>query len=123
MLLLAFSALPFGYKAGSFTALLPRFAMVLREDPDAVLTFFRFFEFEKGLGMVLAKPTSAALMGGRVRVEGYDLLRWQRIVLFVGDFLVGSSFRASYGSLGDRIDELDTRAEIKTSFFNRTDHQ
>ncbi|KAL2066173.1 hypothetical protein VTL71DRAFT_2244 [Oculimacula yallundae] len=85
-------ALLFGFTAGSFEALFPRFATALTEDPDAELTFFGFFEFQRGLGMVLAGPVSAALVGGHVNVEGYGVEMYRGIVIFVGVCLVVCSF-------------------------------
>lgn len=92
MLHLCFFALLFGFMAGSFEALFPRFATALTDNPAAELTFFGFFEFERGLGMVLAGPISSALLG-RVVIEGdYGVEKYKRIILFVGSVLFICSF-------------------------------
>ncbi|PVH83628.1 MFS general substrate transporter [Cadophora sp. DSE1049] len=92
MLHLCFFALLFGFMAGSFEALFPRFATALTDNPAAELTFFGFFEFERGLGMVFAGPISSALIG-RVVIEGdYGIEKYKGIILFVGSVLLVCSF-------------------------------
>jgi MFS family permease len=59
--LLLFSMI-FGFLGGSFESLFPRFATAMTSDPDAEITFYGFFEFERGLGMVLAGPISSVLV-------------------------------------------------------------
>ncbi|KAH6718038.1 major facilitator superfamily domain-containing protein [Leptodontidium sp. MPI-SDFR-AT-0119] len=92
MLHLCILALLFGFTAGSFEALFPRFATALTDNPSAELTFFGFFEFQRGLGMVLAGPISSALIGRVVIEEGYGIERYKGIILFVGSVLVVCSF-------------------------------
>ncbi|KAH7370445.1 major facilitator superfamily domain-containing protein [Rhexocercosporidium sp. MPI-PUGE-AT-0058] len=92
MLHLCFFSLLFGYMAGSFEALFPRFATALTDNPSAELTFFGFFEFQRGLGMVLAGPISSALIGRVVIEEGYGIEKYKGIILFVGSILFVCSF-------------------------------
>ncbi|KAH7417975.1 major facilitator superfamily domain-containing protein [Cadophora sp. MPI-SDFR-AT-0126] len=92
MLHLCFFALLFGFMAGSFEALFPRFATALTDNPAAELTFFGFFEFERGLGMVLAGPISSALIGSVVIVGDYGIEKYKGIILFVGSVLLLCSF-------------------------------
>ena len=92
MIHLCFFAFLFGFMAGSFEALFPRFATALTDNPAAELTFVGFFEFERGLGMVLAGPISSALIG-RVVIEGdYGVEKYKGIILFVGSVLLVCSF-------------------------------
>jgi hypothetical protein len=78
----------YGFLAGSFESLFARFATASTDNPAVELTFY---EFERGLGMVLAGPISSALMETLVDARLYGLLKYQEIVLFVGSALfVGS---------------------------------
>ena len=91
MLDLCIFSLLYGYLAGSFESLFPRFATALTDNPAAELTFYGIFEFERGLGMVLAGPISSGLIGTLVDSRSYGLLKYQDTILFVGSaFLIGS---------------------------------
>lgn len=63
----------------------------MTEDPDAEITFYGFFEFERGLGMVLAGPFASVLLGETVEVGVYGLGMYMGIVMFVGSVLFVSS--------------------------------
>jgi hypothetical protein len=90
---LSFFATAYGFLAGSFESLFPRFATAVTEDADAEITFYGFFEFERGLGMVLAGPIGSILVQ-RFKDEstdGYAGGRYVGIVIFVGVSLGVSS--------------------------------
>jgi len=91
MLSLCFFAICYGFLAGSFEALFPRFATAMTEDPDAELTFYGLFEFERGLGMVLAGPVSSVLVENFAFGVGFGLGKYMGLIIFVGSTLFVSS--------------------------------
>lgn len=89
-------SLVYGFLAGGFESLFPRFATALTDDPDAELTFYGMFEFERGVGIVLAGPLCSVLIGNSLDLTTYGVGRYEGIVLFVGTAL----FVTSLGGLG-----------------------
>ncbi|RDW77830.1 hypothetical protein BP6252_05883 [Coleophoma cylindrospora] len=96
--LVIFSLL-FGFMAGGFESLFPRFATALTKDPDTELTFYGMFEFERGVGIVLAGPICSGLMQNEVDLTDYGVGRYKSIVLLVGTALLVTSL----GGLGWRF--------------------
>jgi hypothetical protein len=92
MLTLSFFAISYGFLAGSFESLFPRFATALTDDPDAESTFYVLFEFERGLGMMLAGPISSVLIKRFAEGGGYGMAKYAGIVVFVGSALFVSSW-------------------------------
>lgn len=68
------------------------------EEPRAALTTFGVFVFCQGVGNVLARPESAALLNEGVERDGYGLLRFKSMVVFTG-----SSMLVSAASVGIRL--------------------
>jgi uncharacterized protein YjeT (DUF2065 family) len=81
-------ALLYGFFAGGFESLFPRFATALTDDPEEELTFYGLFEFQRGLGMVLAGPVSGLLIKSVVNVQMYGLEKYGHVVLITGTALI-----------------------------------
>jgi hypothetical protein len=92
MLDMCLFAICYGFLAGSFESLFPRFATAMTDDANAELTFYGFFEFERGLGMVLAGPISSILIQKVADGTGYGMGKYMGVVLFVGSALFVSSW-------------------------------
>jgi hypothetical protein len=92
MLTLSLFSISYGFLAGSFESLFPRFATALTDSPDAELTFYGLFEFERGLGMVLAGPISSVLIKQFGEGNGYGMGKYAGIVVFVESTLFVSSW-------------------------------
>lgn len=84
--LLAFSII-YGWFAGGFVILWPKFGGILSEDPGAV---FSMMAFGKGVGNILTGPISAPLMSGPV-MSGYGLNRFEPLILYLGSMMLVSS--------------------------------
>lgn len=84
--LLAF-ALIYGWFAGGFVILWPKFGSILSEDPGPV---YSMMAFGKGIGNILTGPLSSPLMEGDVR-PGYGLNRYEPLILYLGSMMLVSS--------------------------------
>lgn len=85
-MLLAFSVI-YGWFAGGFVILWPKFGGILSEDPGAV---YSMMAFGKGIGNILTGPISAPLMRGPVHL-GYGLNRFEPLILYLGSMMLVSS--------------------------------
>lgn len=81
---LCFFTIFYGFLGGGFESLFPRFVTALTKDAAAELLFYGLFEFERGLGIVLAGPVSGLLVGKIVTIDSFGLGMYGGIVLFVG---------------------------------------
>lgn len=85
-MLLAFSVI-YGWFAGGFVILWPKFGGILSEDPGAV---YSMMAFGKGIGNILTGPISTPLMRGSVNL-GYGLNRFEPLILYLGSMMLVSS--------------------------------
>lgn len=85
-MLLAFSVI-YGWFAGGFVILWPKFGGILSEDPGAV---YSMMAFGKGIGNILTGPISTPLMRGPVQL-GYGLNRFEPLILYLGSMMLLSS--------------------------------
>lgn len=85
-MLLAFSVI-YGWFAGGFVILWPKFGGILSEDPGAV---YSMMAFGKGIGNILTGPISTPLMRGPVHL-GYGLNRFEPLILYLGSMMLVSS--------------------------------
>ena len=81
--ILAF-ALVYGFFAGGFVILWPKFGAVLPEDPGPV---YSMMAFGRGIGNILTGPISTQLMEGQIHA-GYGLSRFKPLILFLGSMMV-----------------------------------
>ncbi|KAI9158185.1 MFS-type transporter pynF [Paramyrothecium foliicola] len=84
--LMAFSII-YGWFAGGFVILWPKFGGILSDDPGAV---FSMMAFGKGVGNILTGPISAPLMTGPLQ-SGYGLNRFEPLILYLGSMMLVSS--------------------------------
>ncbi|KAM0509601.1 hypothetical protein D7B24_001912 [Verticillium nonalfalfae] len=84
--LLAF-ALVYGWFAGSFVILWPKFGSIMSDDPGPV---YSMMAFGKGIGNILTGPISAPLMSGPVEA-GYGLNEFEPLILYLGSMMLLSS--------------------------------
>ncbi|KAL0939665.1 monocarboxylate transporter [Colletotrichum truncatum] len=84
--LMAFSII-YGWFAGSFVILWPKFGGILSDDPGAV---YSMMAFGKGVGNLLTGPISVPLMSGPVQ-SGYGLNRFEPLILYLGSMMLVSS--------------------------------
>lgn len=80
-------ALIYGWFAGGFVILWPKFGGILSEDPGPV---YSMMAFGKGIGNILIGPLSTPLMAGPVRA-GYGLNRYEPLILYLGSMMLVSS--------------------------------
>lgn len=85
-MLLAY-ALIYGWFAGGFVILWPKFGSILSEDPGPV---YSMMAFGKGIGNILIGPLSNPLMSGPVG-PGYGLNRYEPLILYLGSMMLVSS--------------------------------
>lgn len=85
-MLIAFSVI-YGWFAGGFVILWPKFGGILSEDPGAV---YSMMAFGKGIGNILTGPISSPLMRGPVH-SGYGLNRFEPLILYLGSMMLVSS--------------------------------
>lgn len=88
-LLIAFS-LVYGWFAGAFVILWPRFGIMLSDDPQVV---YSLMAFGKGIGNLAIGPISGELIRGGVSA-GYGLGRYRALIIFLGSSMLGSSLGA-----------------------------
>ncbi|KAM0285011.1 hypothetical protein ACHAQH_001700 [Verticillium albo-atrum] len=77
----------YGWFAGSFVILWPKFGTILSEDPGPV---YSMMAFGKGIGNILTGPISAPLMAGPVQA-GYGLNKFEPLILYLGSIMLISS--------------------------------
>lgn len=80
-------ALIYGWFAGGFVILWPKFGSILSEDPGPV---YSMMAFGKGIGNILTGPLSSPLMEGEIR-PGYGLNRYEPLILYLGSMMLVSS--------------------------------
>ncbi|KAF7548522.1 hypothetical protein G7046_g8650 [Stylonectria norvegica] len=84
--LIVFS-LVYGWFAGAFVVLWPKFGSILSEDPQPV---YSIMGFGKGIGSIVTGPITAQLLTGSV-TSGYGLGKYQPLILYLGSFMLCSS--------------------------------
>ena len=81
----------YGLLAGGYSVLYCRFATALTDNPKTGLFIYSIFEFERGLGSILAGPISSSLMLKDVDVGRYGIMKYERLIYFIGTALLISS--------------------------------
>jgi hypothetical protein len=96
--LLIVFALIYGFFGAGYVAMWARMGTAISSESAVAYTTFGLFCFGKGIGNVLAGPTSAALVKGTVNPGDYGVGKYRRVVLFVGCcmLLSGASIILSY---------------------------
>ncbi|KAH6661947.1 major facilitator superfamily domain-containing protein [Plectosphaerella plurivora] len=84
--LLAF-AIVYGWFAGGFVILWPKFGGILSDDPAPV---YSMMSFGKGIGNILTGPISTPLMAGVVS-PGYGMGKYEPLILYLGSVMLVSS--------------------------------
>jgi MFS family permease len=84
--LLAF-AVVYGWFAGGFVILWPKFGSVLSDDPGPV---YSMMAFGKGIGNILTGPISTPLMAGSLST-GYGMGKYEPLILYLGSVMLVSS--------------------------------
>ena len=92
---LIFFALLYGFFGAGYTAMWGRMVTAVSEEPSAHQSMFSLFNFQKGVGNVLAGPISAGLLKASANSSGYGHGMYKAIVVFTGVCLLLSA-----GSLG-----------------------
>lgn len=80
-------AILYGWFAGAFVVLWPKFGQILAEDPQPV---YSMMAFGKGIGNLATGPITARLLTGEVG-KGYGMGRFQPLILFLGSCMLCSS--------------------------------
>ncbi|KAH8883262.1 MFS general substrate transporter [Thozetella sp. PMI_491] len=89
--LMAFSIV-YGWFAGAFAILWPKFGSILSEDPQPV---YSMMLLGKGIGSIAIGPISAGLLNQPISA-GYGIGKFQPLILFLG----GAMFCSSMGVVG-----------------------
>ncbi|KAK4556597.1 hypothetical protein LTR86_006168 [Recurvomyces mirabilis] len=84
-------AIIYGFFAAGYTALWGRMGMKISSDPSAAFAAFGLFNFQKGLGNVLAGPIGGALLSNVVEIGSYGANKYGRTVIFTGSCMLGSA--------------------------------
>jgi sugar phosphate permease len=93
--LLAFSIL-YGLVAGGYSVLYCRFVTALTDDPIGLFVY-SVFEFERGLGSILAGPVSTSLVLKSIDAHAYGIAKYRYLIIFASaTFLVSSIGSLSY---------------------------
>jgi len=81
----------YGLSAGGYSVLYCRFVTALTDEPAMGLFVYSIFEFERGLGNILAGPISSSLISKSIDGHAYGIAKYERLIIFVGvTFLVSS---------------------------------
>ncbi|KAK5015091.1 hypothetical protein LTR60_003041, partial [Cryomyces antarcticus] len=86
----AFATL-WGFFSGSYSVLYTRICTYLAEDPDAAVTLYGIFSFERGIANILEGPLSAWLLGADENIERYALQKYQGLVVFTSVMMFASA--------------------------------
>jgi MFS family permease len=84
--LLSFSLI-YGWFAGGYVVLWPKFGSIMSEDPSSV---YGMMAFGKGIGNILIGPISSSLMT-RPLQSGYGLGQFEPLILFLGTVMLVSA--------------------------------
>lgn len=93
-------ALIYGFCAGGFSAMWPRFASaVAKDDIRLATTVYSVFGASRGVGNILAGPISSALLshGGHLR---YGASNYGPLILFTGVTMLASACGSFFGAFG-----------------------
>lgn len=88
--LLAFGIL-YGLVAGGYSVLYCRFVTALTDEPTTGLFVYSIFEFERGLGNILAGPISSSLVSNGIDIHAYGIAKYRRLIVFTGIAFLASS--------------------------------
>lgn len=77
----------YGWFAGAFVVLWPRFGTILADDPQPV---YSMMAFGKGIGNLATGPITAKLLTHPI-TSGYGMGRFQPLILYLGSFMLCSS--------------------------------
>jgi MFS family permease len=80
-------AIVYGWFAGGFVILWPKFGTILSDDPGPV---YSMMAFGKGIGNILTGPISTPLMAGPIQT-GYGLNKFEPLILYLGSMMLVSS--------------------------------
>jgi MFS family permease len=81
----------YGLFAGGYSVLYCRFATTLTDQRASGLWLYSIFEFQRGAGNIIGGPVSGLLTNTSLVATGYGVVKYERLVLFVGiAFLIGS---------------------------------
>ncbi|KAH7161489.1 monocarboxylate transporter [Dactylonectria macrodidyma] len=94
-------SLVYGWFAGGYAVFWTKFGSVLSEDPQLP---FSLMAFGRGIGNIATGPIAASLTTGSV-MAGYGLGKFQPLIIFLGSFMLCSSF----GILGYPLKRQPTR--------------
>ncbi|KZV86288.1 MFS general substrate transporter [Exidia glandulosa HHB12029] len=108
---LAIFAIVYGFCAGGFSAMWPRFASAIAQDDHRLATtVYSLFGASRGIGNILAGPISSALLHARGGVsQSYGARNYGPLILFTGATMLASACGSLFGIFGPRGRVLSTR--------------
>ncbi|KAH7103725.1 MFS general substrate transporter [Auriculariales sp. MPI-PUGE-AT-0066] len=93
-------AIVYGFTAGGFSAMWPRFASAIAKDDVRLATLvYSLFGASRGVGNILAGPISSALLSNSTRVR-YGMSNYGPLILFTGATMLASACGTAFGLFG-----------------------